>query len=92
MSGGLFALLDDVALLAKLAAASVDDIGAAAGRASMTATNTSAISNSPIAPHNQRGSAASACALRVRCTRSVAVAAASDAVSPPRGSGGRELL
>ncbi len=37
MSGGLFALLDDVALLAKLAAASVDDIGAAAGRASMKA-------------------------------------------------------
>ena len=35
MSAGLFGLLDDVAALAKLAAASVDDIGAAAGRASM---------------------------------------------------------
>jgi predicted DNA repair protein MutK len=37
MSGGLFALLDDVAVLAKAAAASVDDIGAAAGRASAKA-------------------------------------------------------
>jgi hypothetical protein len=33
VSGGLVSLLDDVAALAKLAAASVDDIGAAAGRA-----------------------------------------------------------
>lgn len=33
MSAGLFGLLDDVAALAKLAAASVDDIGAAATRA-----------------------------------------------------------
>lgn len=33
MSGGLVGLLDDVAALAKLAAASVDDVGAAAGRA-----------------------------------------------------------
>ncbi len=37
MSAGLFALLDDVAAMAKLAAASVDDIGAAAGRASVKA-------------------------------------------------------
>ena len=37
MSGGLVALLDDVAALAKLAAASVDDVGAAAGRASAKA-------------------------------------------------------
>ena len=37
MSGGLVGLLDDVAALARLAAASVDDIGAAAGRASMKA-------------------------------------------------------
>ncbi|GMA38795.1 DUF808 domain-containing protein [Mobilicoccus caccae] len=37
MSGGLVALLDDVATMAKLAAASVDDIGAAAGRASAKA-------------------------------------------------------
>ena len=33
MAGGLVALLDDVAALARLAAASVDDVGAAAGRA-----------------------------------------------------------
>ena len=33
MAGGLVALLDDVAALAKLAAASVDDVAAAAGRA-----------------------------------------------------------
>lgn len=37
MSGGLFALLDDVAVLAKMAAASVDDVGAAAGRATAKA-------------------------------------------------------
>src|SRR3712207_6035646 len=35
MAAGLFGLLDDVAALAKLAAASVDDIGAAAGRAGL---------------------------------------------------------
>ena len=37
MSGGLFGLLDDIAALAKLAAASIDDVGAAAGRASAKA-------------------------------------------------------
>src|SRR3712207_9480017 len=37
MAGGLAALLDDIAALAKLAAASVDDVGAAAGRASTKA-------------------------------------------------------
>lgn len=33
MAGGLAALLDDIAAIAKIAAASIDDIGAAAGRA-----------------------------------------------------------
>jgi len=33
MAGGLVGLLDDIAALAKLAAASIDDVGAAAGRA-----------------------------------------------------------
>ena len=33
MPSGLIALLDDVATIAKLAAASVDDVGAAAGKA-----------------------------------------------------------
>jgi predicted DNA repair protein MutK len=37
MSGGLFGLFDDVATLAKLAAASVDDLAPAAGRASAKA-------------------------------------------------------
>lgn len=37
MASGLFALLDDVATITKLAAASVDDIGAAAGRAGVKA-------------------------------------------------------
>jgi hypothetical protein len=38
MAGGLVALLDDIAALVKLAAASVDDVGAAATRASVKAT------------------------------------------------------
>src|SRR4051812_32797724 len=37
MAGGLFALLDDVAALARLAAASVDDIGAATAQATTKA-------------------------------------------------------
>lgn len=37
MPGGLAALLDDVATITKLAAASIDDIGAAAGRAGVKA-------------------------------------------------------
>src|SRR4051812_2087100 len=37
MAGGLVGLLDDVAALARLAAASIDDVGAAAGRASVKA-------------------------------------------------------
>ncbi|MFP5416417.1 MAG: DUF808 family protein, partial [Actinomycetes bacterium] len=37
MSGGLAALLDDISVMAKMAAASVDDVAAAAGRASVKA-------------------------------------------------------
>ncbi|MBJ8347310.1 DUF808 domain-containing protein [Antrihabitans sp. YC2-6] len=37
MAGGIVALLDDIAALARLAAASIDDVGAAAGRASVKA-------------------------------------------------------
>ncbi|WP_137786719.1 DUF808 domain-containing protein [Sphingomonas sp. 3P27F8] len=37
MAGGLFALLDDIAVLAKLAAASLDDVAAAAGKAGVKA-------------------------------------------------------
>ncbi len=38
MAAGLAALLDDVAAIAKMAAASVDDVGAAAMKASVKAT------------------------------------------------------
>lgn len=37
MASGLAALLDDIAMIAKLAAASIDDVGAAAGRAGVKA-------------------------------------------------------
>ena len=37
MASGLIALLDDVALIAKVAAASIDDVGAAAGKAGVKA-------------------------------------------------------
>ncbi|HBD21628.1 MAG TPA: DUF808 domain-containing protein, partial [Dietzia sp.] len=37
MAGGLAALLDDVAVLARMAAASTDDVAAAAGRAGVKA-------------------------------------------------------
>ncbi len=37
MPGGLVALLDDIAMIAKLAATSVDDVAGAAGRAGVKA-------------------------------------------------------
>ena len=37
MASGLVALLDDVAAIAKLAAASIDDVGAAASKAGVKA-------------------------------------------------------
>ena len=40
MPSGLIALLDDVAGIARLAAASIDDVGAAAGKASIRSTGT----------------------------------------------------
>ncbi len=57
MSGGLFALLDDVAALARLAAASVDDVGAAAGRASMKAAGV-VVDDTAVTPQYVRGVAA----------------------------------
>ena len=48
MSGGLFALLDDIAVLAKAAAASVDDVAAAAGRASAKAAGVIVGTDTPI--------------------------------------------
>ncbi|HXH80435.1 DUF808 domain-containing protein [Nocardioides sp.] len=57
MAAGLFALLDDVAAMAKLAAASVDDIGAAAGRASGKAAGV-VVDDTAVTPQFLQGSAA----------------------------------
>lgn len=57
MAGGLVGLLDDVAALAKLAAASVDDVGAAAGRASAKAAGV-VVDDAAVTPAYVRGLAA----------------------------------
>ena len=57
MSAGLFALLDDVALLAKAAAASVDDIGLAAGKASAKAAGV-VVDDTAVTPQYVQGLAA----------------------------------
>lgn len=57
MSAGLAALLDDIAALAKLAAASVDDVSAAAGRASAKAAGV-IIDDAAVTPRYVRGLAA----------------------------------
>ncbi len=57
MSGGLVGLLDDVAALAKLAAASIDDVGAAAGRASVKAAGV-VIDDTAVTPAYVHGLAA----------------------------------
>jgi predicted DNA repair protein MutK len=57
MSAGLFGLLDDVAALAKLAAASVDDVGAAAGRASAKAAGV-VVDDTAVTPQYVHGVAA----------------------------------
>ena len=57
MSGGLFALLDDVAAMARLAAASVDDVSAAAGRASLKATGV-VVDDTAVTPQYVQGVAA----------------------------------
>lgn len=54
MSAGLFGLLDDIAALAKLAAASVDDVGAAAGRASAKAAGV-VIDDTAVTPQYVQG-------------------------------------
>lgn len=53
----LFALLDDVAALAKVAAASVDDVGAAAGRASAKAVGV-VVDDTAVTPRYVQGIAA----------------------------------
>ena len=57
MAGGLAALLDDIAALAKLAAASVDDVSAAAGRASVKAAGV-VIDDTAVTPQYVHGFAA----------------------------------
>ncbi len=57
MSGGLFALFDDIAALARLAAASIDDVGAAAGRAGVKAAGV-VIDDTAVTPQYVQGLAA----------------------------------
>lgn len=57
MSAGLFGLLDDVAVLARMAAASVDDIGAAAGRATAKAAGV-VVDDTAVTPQYVHGIAA----------------------------------
>lgn len=57
MAGGLVGLLDDVAALARLAAASVDDVAAAAGRASLKAAGV-VVDDTAVTPAYVRGLAA----------------------------------
>lgn len=57
MAGGLVGLLDDVAALAKLAAASIDDVGAAAGRASVKAAGV-VVDDTAVTPRYVHGLAA----------------------------------
>jgi uncharacterized protein len=57
MAGGLAGLLDDIAALAKLAAASIDDVGAAAGKASAKAAGV-VVDDTAVTPAYVRGLAA----------------------------------
>jgi uncharacterized protein len=57
VAGGLVALFDDVAVLARAAAASVDDIGAAAGRASVKAAGV-VVDDTAVTPQYVHGLAA----------------------------------
>lgn len=57
MAGGLVGLLDDVAALAKLAAASIDDVGAAAGKASAKAAGV-VVDDTAVTPAYVQGLAA----------------------------------
>jgi len=57
MAGGLVGLLDDIAALAKLAASSIDDIGAAAARASVKSAGV-VVDDAAVTPNYVRGLAA----------------------------------
>jgi uncharacterized protein len=54
VAGGLVALFDDVALLARAAAASIDDVGAAAGRAGVKAAGV-VVDDTAVTPQYVRG-------------------------------------
>ncbi|SNR88891.1 hypothetical protein SAMN04488107_0463 [Geodermatophilus saharensis] len=54
MAGGLVALFDDVALIARAAAASIDDVGAAAGRAGVKAAGV-VVDDTAVTPQYVRG-------------------------------------
>nr|CDQ33743.1 hypothetical protein BN993_03190 [Virgibacillus halodenitrificans] len=54
MSGGLIGLLDDIAALVKLSAASPDDVSAAAGRATAKAAGV-VVDDTAVTPHTCRG-------------------------------------
>jgi predicted DNA repair protein MutK len=57
VAGGLVALFDDVAVLARAAAASIDDVGAAAGRASVKAAGV-VVDDTAVTPQYVQGLAA----------------------------------
>ncbi|WP_084653276.1 DUF808 domain-containing protein [Nocardioides insulae] len=57
MSAGLFGLLDDVATLARMAAASIDDVGAAAGKATAKAAGV-VVDDTAVTPQYVAGVAA----------------------------------
>ncbi len=57
MSAGLFGLLDDIAALARLAAASIDDVGAAAAKATAKATGV-VVDDTAVTPQYVHGIAA----------------------------------
>ena len=57
MSAGFFALLDDVAVLARMAAASIDDVGAAAAKASAKAAGV-VVDDTAVTPQYVAGVAA----------------------------------
>lgn len=57
MAGGLFALLDDIALIARSAAASVDDVATLAGRTSIKQPELSSMT--PLSPPRSTSKASS---------------------------------
>lgn len=54
MAGGLFALLDDVSLIARAAASSVDDVAALGGKTSMKAIGV-VVDDAAVTPAIRRG-------------------------------------